>query len=411
MARSASRMIAAAAALIFVIGFSPALADDDDEAALDSVRRKTPSGEYIDPASFFRFHGYVSQSYTVADDDLGPASGGTPQILVNPEPNKLTLKNEGGFRNDAALFVGGEPFEGVGAVIEIHFVGAATNPVLTEAKMTWDLVGDGSESDWRLRLVGGRFWWPFGAHNGEWFSAINRFGLLSPAATEVVPAHYNEVGVMAEGEGLLGDDLGLNYVAAVGNGVPGFGLMGNVRGTEADTNDDRTVTGRLGLVYQSGLDLEVGVSFSSGALRSVEDPSLATDAAERYAADFSAFGPDIRVSVRDFSLRGYFYTSSEDLTGAGISQLDRSGMTLEPSYTLRRDASRFGEISLVARYSMSDEDTMAGGTLKRTQTGIGVSAAATSQLDLEVGYVSQDEDDDMPKLDNNAFTISLTSHF
>lgn len=175
---------------------------------------------------------------------MGPGPDGTPNILVSgPGPSPLTGKNEGGFRNDAALFVGGEPFEGVGGIIEIHFVGDATDPVITEAKMTWDVLGeDGGNTT--LRLSGGRFWWPFGIHNGEWFSAINRFSLISPAATEVVPAHYNEVGVMAEGEVKLQDAMGLNYVFSIGNGVPGFGMPDNVRKTQFDSNGNRTLTSR-----------------------------------------------------------------------------------------------------------------------------------------------------------------------
>ena len=89
---------------------------------------------------------------------MGPGPDGTPNILVSgPGPSSFTGKNEGGFRNDAALFVGGEPFEGVGGIIEIHFVGDATDPVITEAKMTWDVLGeDGGNTT--LRLSGGRFW-------------------------------------------------------------------------------------------------------------------------------------------------------------------------------------------------------------------------------------------------------------
>ncbi len=72
--------------------------------------------EYVDPASFFRFHGYITLTYTEAEDKFDQ------QILlsgVSPESGE----NEGGFKNDSALFVGGEPFKGVSSVIELHFVG------------------------------------------------------------------------------------------------------------------------------------------------------------------------------------------------------------------------------------------------------------------------------------------------
>ena len=149
-------------------------------------------GLYADAASFFRFHGYVSLGLAATQGDLGGQSGTTPQILLSGVSPR-TQRNEGGFRNDAALFVGGEPFEGASAVMEFHFVGNAADPVITEAKLTWDPFHD-KEKDYSLRLSAGRFWWPFGIHNAEWFSAVNAFSVLSPAATEVVPAHYTEVG-------------------------------------------------------------------------------------------------------------------------------------------------------------------------------------------------------------------------
>ena len=55
-----------------------------EEEQLEKLRRKTPSGRYVDPASFFRFHGYTSLSYSEAGADLGPQPAGTPHILVNP---------------------------------------------------------------------------------------------------------------------------------------------------------------------------------------------------------------------------------------------------------------------------------------------------------------------------------------
>ena len=62
---------------------------------LEKLRRKTPSGRYVDPASFFRFHGYTSLSYSEAGADLGPQPAGTPHILVNPGPSPRIGANEG----------------------------------------------------------------------------------------------------------------------------------------------------------------------------------------------------------------------------------------------------------------------------------------------------------------------------
>ena len=396
-----------AAILCFV--FVNGVRAEEEGTPMEALQRKTPSGQYVDPASFFRFHGYISLSYTEAEEALGTEPGSTPQILVSG-PSPRTGKNEGGFKNDAALFVGGEPFEGVGGVIEIHFVGDAADPVITEAKMTWDLVGS-EGGDFTFRLVGGRYWWPFGIHNGEWFSAVNRFSLLSPAAAEVLSAHYNEVGVMGEGELRLHSNLGLNYVVSVGNGVPGFGLMGNVRGTQFDTNGNRALTGRVGLVLLSALDAELGFSASGGKLRSAEDGNFGENDPQRYEADFTAFGPDLTLGWKGLGLRSYLYTSSEDLSGASVDDLARDGVTLEPSYTFKRDATRFKEITLVGRYGLADEETLSGDTFKRTQLGIGLNVHITKAFIARAGFVSQGEDEELSDVDNNAFSISLTSEF
>ena len=115
-----------AAVLCLLLVASPRVESQDDEKendALESLRRNTPSGQYVDLANFFRFHGYITLSDAESKEELGIGED-APQILIGGP--------EGGVKNDAALFVGGEPFEGVGSVIEIHFVGDATDPVITE---------------------------------------------------------------------------------------------------------------------------------------------------------------------------------------------------------------------------------------------------------------------------------------
>lgn len=40
--------------------YTPGAYGQTDKVSLDSLRRDTPSGQYIDPASFFRIHGYAT---------------------------------------------------------------------------------------------------------------------------------------------------------------------------------------------------------------------------------------------------------------------------------------------------------------------------------------------------------------
>ncbi|MEM7393620.1 MAG: hypothetical protein AAF492_14840 [Verrucomicrobiota bacterium] len=372
--------------------------------ALSDFRRSTPSGNYIDPSSFFRFHGYVSLSYASPDEEL---SGG--QILVS-DVSERTGENEGGFKSDAALFVGGEPFEGVGAVIEIHFVGDGTDPVITEAKFSYDLIGEEVE-DAGLRLIGGRFWWPFGIHDGEWFSAVNQFTLVSPAALMVVPPHYNEVGLMLEGEKMFSDALGINGVLSYGNGVSGFSLRENVRSTSFDQNDNRTVTGRLGLkALYDNLVYEFGFSASDGEFRDGEDTTIEdmTDAA-RFGADFTAWGPDLTVGWGPFGLTAYYYKSEEDID-TGVT-LKRSGYTIEPSVRFPTQLERLKSVTLLGRYGEAEQETLSGDDQKVSQYGFSVNFQLTRAFFTKIGYMIQDEGKDSPSKDDDIFSFSFTGEF
>ena len=131
-----------------------------------------------------------------------------------------------------------------------------------------------------------------------------------------------------------------------------------------------------------------------------------------YAADFSAYGVDATFGLYGFGLRSYFYSSTEDLSGgAPVGELARSGFTLEPSYTLKREADRFKEIVLLARLGQADEETLVGTTLRRSQLGLGANIQLTHTFVGKVGYISQGEDEDLPDIDNNAFNFSFTYEF
>ena len=393
---------------MIIILIIPAHAGDESGNDTGSLRRKTPSGHYIDPASFFRFHGYITLTNAVTGDDLGSETGMTPHILISGFHPELG-KNVSGFKNDAALFVGGEPFEGVGSVIEIHFVGNAMDPVITEAKVMWDII-EGAGLPYSLRIVAGRFWWAFGIHNDEWFSAINEFNVISPAAGEVLPAHYNEVGLMAEGEYRISKDFGLNYVLSIGNGVPGFELMGNVMNTSEDNNKRRAYTGRLGLVLQQELMLELGLSFGNGQLRSTGS-SLEIGKAEYYKADYNAYGADLTLEYKNVNLRSYLYHSEENLWDSPINKLRRTGYTFEPKFTFDFPGKRFKNYNIVGRYSSAVEDNLNHTEDERIQYGIALNINVPEALWIKFGYVVQDEGKSTPQFDNNVFSFSLTSDF
>lgn len=379
----------------------------------EQFKRQTPSGQYADPTSFFFLHGYVTLTYADFTRGFGSAPGQAPQILV-AGTSARTGKAASGFRNDSALFFGSELTPALKGLLEIHFVGNGRDPIITESKIVWQPVdtGEGRPS---LRLVGGRYWWPFGIHNDEWFSAVNDFNVLSPAATEVTPAHINEVGVMAEGEWALSDRIGVNYLASVGNGVSSFELSDNVGETlnnQFDNDSNKTFTTRVG-IFPWVRHLEVGASFSGGALRRGIATGFAVTDARRYEADFRAYGLDARYRLRDLALRSYWYFSEEALSGgAPVKRLDRNGGTLDALYTVLKDAPLFKEVAVKGRVSTATDATLAAGTFRRSQYAFGVNVRPHEHFLLKAEYVLQNESGGgIDEVKDNGFDVSGTVEF
>lgn len=377
----------------------------------DMLKRETPSGRYGDPSSFFFLHGYTTVTYADFENQFGTAPGETSQILVAGSSAR-SGKHESGFKNDTALFIGSELSNNLKGVFEIHFVGNARDPVITESKITWEPI-ETEEGHPSLRITGGRYWWPFGAHSHEWFSALNNFNLLSPAAAEVLPAHFNELGVMLEGEWLFKEDLGVNYLVSVGNGVSSFELSDNVGGGLSNTYDhdsNRTVTTRLG-VFPGVENFNFGLSFAKGALRDGIDTSYAVTDSRRYQSDFEAYGVDANYTFKKLDLSGYWYFSEETLDGgAALTSLDRNGGTLDVIYNLTEEAPLFKDLDLKLRASTVKDATLSNGTFRRSQYGFGINARPHEFFLLKAEYYIQTEDN-IPDIDNDGFVLSGTVEF
>lgn len=188
--------------------------------------------------------------------------------------------------------------------------------------------------------------------------------------------------------------------------------MDNVGGTAFDANGNRALTGRAGLVsLHRDLDLELGFSGAAGDLRSGTSAAYETTDPRHYAADFSAFGPDLTLGWKGFGLRAYYYISQEDLADAPQGALDRDGLTVEPRYAFDLQSRRLKRLLLHGRYSFANEETLAGTTFKRLQYGMGVNFHITAVFQAKVGYVIQQEERSAPEVDNDAFNFSLTAEF
>lgn len=112
-----------------------------------------------------------------------------------------------------------------------------------------------------------------------------------------------------------------------------------------------------------------------------------------------------------FALRSYYYSSVEDLHAAPQSQLQRDGFTIEPSYSLRFERKRYSSITLLGRYSSADEEALGLGSLQRQQLGVGINVQITHSFVAKLGIITQGEGAQLPSVDNDAFTLSLTNVF
>ena len=420
-------------------------------------RRATPSGLYSDPASFFRVHGYATLRYGFVQDQLGTTVERAAQILVS-QPSPRSGENEGGFRSDAAVFIGAEPFEGLSSTVELHFVGNGLDPVLTEAKLTYDFLPAAPERAVSARLHAGRYWWPFGIHDREWFSAVNRFPLISPVAGEVVPAHYNEVGLMLEGEALLSSTFGLNLALSIGNGVPGFTVRDAVRLTGFDFDGELAASGRIAAYVNSDdLLLEIGLSGAAGSLRNgttptpletlqagVLDPSFqyspqqiaqlrGLQPVNEIPASFRAAGVDLTLRSGGFIIDGYVYISEEsldrvELLASGLpDSLPRQGFNVEVGYEFKTGWNFLKKIAFFGRASIAWEEELVrcfnNGRICQGLSGEAVQSEElrwgqfggvailhlTSTFLMRAAYLTQSERE--VDLDNDVFSLSLTANF
>ncbi len=399
---------------IFTIGISVIVSagEGTQMVDLDRFRNDTPSERYVSPLADSFFHGYSTLTYADFGREFGDEPASTRPHLV---PDRSSRSGhapfgpiESGFQFDTTLIFGAVPSPNLLITTEMHIERSALDPVITEAKLRWSPSGWTNET-WRMRMVMGRYWWPFGIHNEEWFSNVNRFSLVSPAAGEVVPAHYNETGVMLEGEWVSGR-FAWNGLFSLGNGPASFELHDNEVHTPYDHNGNRTVTARVG-VFPATTNLQVGLSFADGVLREgIDVTSFPATDARRFGADFIAYGIDGTYRFEDVETRSYWYWSKEHLEAAPIPSLNRNGGTLEVVYALTKKTEGKNGLTANGRVGTVKEVSLMEGTFRRTQYGLGLNWDVTDQILFKLEYFLHDEQNTR-ELDNNGFVLSATANF
>lgn len=356
-----------ALAFLLTVTIQPMLfAQDGDEFDIDlnteetNYNWQTPAGKYLEPSSFFSLHGYVNGVYA------GPSNEWTapdPTQLAAPGQLLVPNTNKSSFQYDFAIIIGSELTERTRVAVEAHYVSdpsgrGAAGPggitiAVTEATGSYDLIPKA------LTISAGIFWSPFGIVNKDWLGAQNNFSLL-PRASGAYPVHYNERGLRLNGYFDLSDNSAINYVVSVGNGLSNYNISGQ---SSYDNNDNKTVTGRIGVFPGLGKDLEVGVSYMTGVLRDETDLTI-PDVSNplRYESSTSAFGLDATYVLDNLSFHGYFISSTESLTGDGTNSpedINRMGYTGEILYVFETDLEYLKGIRPKFRYDFIEVDQLA----------------------------------------------------
>lgn len=361
-------------------------------------KRRPASGRYLDREARFSLQGYVTGSFSDFQEDF-PRNGYPPpgQLLVS-------RTDKSSFQYDWALFLGSRLSQNILFVIETHFVTQDNGSplpaiVTTEAQVTWMPF----ENRNAFRLSMGQYWAPFGATQDDWLSAVNLFGTM-PYASMAVPIHYNERGIMAEGEFDLGGNRGFNYALSVGNGLSGMSMM-DQHGQDVD--DDKTLMGRLGF-WPVGPRFEIGLSGMSGQFREQGQADAPVTDAHRYGASFQAIGVDARYSRPSLELRAYAIRSTEDLDGA--ADLDRWGVLAEGALRVARNVPVLREVWLKGRWDRGQGNTLEGPDVEDEvfTAGLNVRPAPRANLKLE-GFFHKEHDG--RNLRDNGIIAQLSASF
>ncbi len=370
---------------------------------------RIPGGNYVNPESFFSMHGYVNGVFGGPSDDWKKgtfnAIGMPGQLLV---PNTANSS----FQSDEAIWISSEISSKASCMMELHLVSDPSGKgmsgpggltiVLTEATANYKLIEN------YLNVSFGTFWSPFGIHNNDWLGAQNLFTLI-PVASGAYPTHYNEKGVRADGYIKIGEKSAINYVASIGNGYDAWDISGY---RSWDLNENKTVNGRVSVFPGLEDKLNIGVSIANGQLN-VGDSTFVADYSGNFVNSFTAYGADLKLKLKQFSLRGYGISSAKRSVSDSLNlayNQNMAGAMIEMSYRLVEDKLKIlKSIEPKVRVDWFNEDVSTAGDDTFTTISCGANINLEKNFIVSVDYNFLEEK--RTPIDNNRLIIRVSAKF
>lgn len=241
---------------------------------------------------------------------------------------------------------------------------------------------------WRyVNIVAGKFIVPFGTFNVNHPAWINKVPGRPFGFDRVLPATYNDVGVMVRGGLPAGYLSRITYDVWAVNGLAGAdgGDLRGMRDNNEDVDRGKFVGGRLAYVARMGLD--IGGSVHTGKY----------DAANNLTV--TLFGADARYEIKGLEIRGEFVQANQDATAG---DLEKRGYYAQVAYLV------VSTVEPTIRFSQMDFPGASNRDLREISVGVSIYPSDFAALRL-FGRINKERS--VTEVDNNEFIAQLTVGF
>ena len=241
---------------------------------------------------------------------------------------------------------------------------------------------------WRyLNVVAGKFIVPFGTFNVNHPAWMNKVPGRPFGFDRVLPATYNDVGLMVRGGLPAGYLNRVTYDIWVVNGLagaPGGDLRG-MRDNLLDVDNSKSFGGRVGLVTRPGFD--IGGSVHSGTYN------------DSLGLGVTFLGADATFQRAGFEIKGEFVQATQE---SGTGDLKKTGYYAQAAYLVASQVEPTIRVSQMEFPGTSNRD------LREISLGFSVYPSDSGALRLFYRINTQRT---VPEVDDNQFIVQFTVAF